>query len=59
MSELEEIVLVKNKPAIVLVRSKQLDMAGHRSYNLVVFEDGSLQAVRDDYIINVEKVIEE
>lgn len=54
-----EIVLIKDKPAIVLFPSKQITMMGHRSLNTVMYEDGSLQAVRDSDIIELEHKKEE
>ena len=53
MNDLSQIVLVKDKPAILLVPSKQITQWGQRSYNLVEYEDGSLQAVPDCDIINM------
>ena len=59
MDDSSEIVLIKDKPAILLIPSKRIDMFGHRSLNLVVYEDGSLHEVPDCDIIKMEKEIEE
>lgn len=45
-----DIVKVKsrNMLGIVQIRSKQLDYLGHRSFNNVVLEDGTIMMCRDD-----------
>ena len=57
-----DIVKVKsrNMLGIVQIRSKQLDYLGHRSFNNVVLEDGTIMMCRDDdwreYMIGQQKL---
>ena len=50
-----DIVKVKsrNMLGIVQIRSKQLDYLGHRSFNNVVLEDGTIMMCRDDELERV------
>ena len=52
MNDSLKVVLVKDKPAILLFPSRKISQF-QKSYNLVEYEDGSLQAVPDCDIINM------